>query len=85
MSAEPSRISDDWTTAEAVICMRVADLATPVPGARQDVCSKCHQTVWVSPSTQYFRGQRPELTLECTHCADLPETHPLRPAAPLRG
>lgn len=33
-----------------LVCMRVADVAVPVTGARQVECDLCGEAVWFSPS-----------------------------------
>ncbi len=59
----------DAAGADAICCMRVEDVARPpIPGCRQEPCAECGRPVWVSPSSQYARQQRPELLLHCVPC-----------------
>jgi len=48
-----------------LICMRVANLPDPNPGASQVPCSRCFWGVWVSPASPYWSRPVQVICLDC--------------------
>lgn len=51
-----------------LICMLASFKGYVVPGSLPDKCSKCGQTVWVSPSSLLILHDNPEIEILCGPC-----------------
>jgi hypothetical protein len=58
-----------------LICQLVSHGSPIIPGSIKDICSKCGEPVWVSPSSLLLQHDNPGVPIYCVGCTlKLPHT-----------
>ena len=57
------------TKNKVLICVRVSEPGPVPPGSSKVACSKCHELVWVSPSSWSITHDNPGIKVICAECA----------------